>query len=109
VLTSVRGDREVAGVRVSGRGRISWWQGAEQVQSEVTAEPGRWYRLTTAVHVGAKTWDFTLWDRSTGQLLVTMAGLPWRDARDASVDDVCFESPDGAGAGTVLDNLAVER
>ena len=109
VLTSVRGDREVAGVRVSGRGRISWWQGAEQVQSEVAAEAGRWYRLTTAVHVGAKTWDFTLWDRSTGQLLVTMAGLPWRDATDVSVDDVCFESPGGAGAGTVLDNLAVER
>ena len=25
------------------------------------------------------------------------------------VDDVCFESPDGVGAGLVLDNLAVER
>ena len=109
VLTGVRGDREVAAVRVSGRGRIGWWQGAEQVQTDLEAQPGRWYRLTTSVHVATKTWDFVLFDRSNGAVLASAAGLGWRDARDTSVDDVCFESPDGVGAGLVLDNLEVQR
>jgi hypothetical protein len=109
VLTGVRGDREVAAVRVSGRGRIGWWQGAEQVQTDLDAQPGRWYRLTTTVHVATKTWDFVLFDRSNGAVLASANGLAWRDPRDTSVDDVCFRSPDGVGAGLVLDNLEVQR
>jgi len=50
-----------------------------------------------------------LFDRSNGAVLASAAGLGWRDARDTSVDDVCFESPDGVGAGLVLDNLEVQR
>ncbi len=109
VLTGVRGDREVAAVRVSGRGRVGWWQGAQQAQGDLEAQPGRWYRLTTTVHVGTKTWDFVLFDRSNGAVLASASGLAWRDGRDTSVDDVCFESPDGVGAGIVLDNLEVQR
>jgi hypothetical protein len=61
------------------------------------------------VHVPAKTWDFVLYDRSSGAVLVARAGLPWRDPRDSTVDDVCFETPDGVGAGLVIDNLRVLR
>jgi hypothetical protein len=109
VLTGVRGDREVAAVRVSGRGRIGWWQGPQPVQTDLDAQPGRWYRLTTTVHVATKTWDFVLYDRADGRVLASANGLAWRDPADTSVDDVCFESPEGAGAGLLLDNLEVQR
>jgi hypothetical protein len=41
---------------------------------------------------------------------VTPADTPAAVAAvDTSVDDDCFESPDGVGAGLVLDNLEVQR
>jgi hypothetical protein len=109
VLASVRGDREVAGVRITGGGRLAWWQGAEQAQSDLRPGPGTWYRITTTVHVPTKTWGFVLYDRLSGAILVALAGLPWRDARDSTVEEVCFETPDGVGAGLVIDNLRVLR
>jgi hypothetical protein len=109
ILTSVRGDREVAGVRVGDRGRAAWYEGPGRVQSEERLAAGRWYRVTTTVHVPTKTWDFVLWDRSTGGIILSRGGLPWRDPRDATVDEVCIGSPDGPGAGTLVDNLRVRR
>jgi hypothetical protein len=109
VLSSVRGDREVAGLRVGDRGRLAWYEGAARLQSEERVAVGRWYRVTTVVHVPTKTWDFTLWDRSTGGIVLSRTGLPWRDPRDPTVDEVCIGSPDGTGAGVLVDNLRVRR
>ena len=108
-LTSVRGDREVAGLRVGDRGRVAWYEGAARLQSEERVAVGTWYRVTTTVHVPTKTWDFTLWDRSTGAIVLTRGGLPWRDPRDPTVDEVCMGSPDGTGAAVLVDNLRVRR
>jgi hypothetical protein len=105
----VRGDEEVARVRAGANGRISWWQGATQTQSEQTVAPGQWYRLTTTVHVATKTWDFILSDRARGSIVLQAVGVPWRDATGATVDSVCLGSPEGAGAALLLDNFRVQR
>lgn len=109
LLTSVRGDEEVARVRAGANGRISWWQGATQTQSEQTVAPGQWYRLTTTVHVATKTWDFILSDRARGSIVLQADGVPWRDATGATVDSVCLGSPEGTGAALLLDNFRVQR
>jgi hypothetical protein len=109
LLTSVRGDREVARVRAGANGRISWWQGPTQTQSDQTVAPGRWYRLTTTVHVATKTWDFRLVDRASGAVVLGADAVPWRDPTDATVDSVCLGSPDGTGAALLLDNFRVQR
>jgi hypothetical protein len=88
---------------------VAWYEGAARLQSEERVAVGAWYRVTTTVHVPTKTWDFTLWDRSTGAVVLTRSGLPWRDPRDPTVDEVCIGSPDGTGAGVLVDNLRVRR
>jgi len=109
VLTSVRGDQEVANIRLGSNGRFGYASGVERPATELRAANGAWYRSTVVVHLDRKTYDWQLRDRSTGLVLQTVAGAAWVDATSTMVERVCVKSPEGPGASLLFDNLKVRR
>jgi hypothetical protein len=109
VLTSIRGDDEVANVRLGSNGRFGYTAGALRPTLELRASSGVWYRSSLVVHLATKTYDWQLRDRASGAVLHTQSAIPWASTVPSSVERLCLRTPEGPGASLVFDNLRIRR
>lgn len=94
-IVSLRGSGgEVGSLRVSSRGRLSWFDGSTKVRSEIAMKAGSWYRVTIDVDQAHRTYGFTI-TTDKGKAVAKRSKLDWRTASVPSAREACLETGTG--------------
>lgn len=111
-VTSIRHDgAETAVVRLDSRGAFSYFDGPNEVRSDVPWVPGTWYTSSVVLDLSSSTYAWTVTRASDGATLFDVDGAAWRTSAAGPATDVCLESaaasrPDITFA---VDRIRVER
>jgi hypothetical protein len=95
ILLSLRGSGgDLGSLRISKRGRFSWFDGPTKTESTTRFRSSRWYRVTAVVQQSGRTYDLTVADDG-GRVVLRRRGLDWRRAEVPSLREMCIETGDG--------------
>jgi hypothetical protein len=94
-VVSLRGSGgDLGSVRISKRGRFSFFDGPRKVEPSTRFVRRGWYRLLVVVDQGRRTYDITI-RRDDGTVVMRRRGLAWRRPDVPSVREMCLETSTG--------------
>lgn len=82
---------DLGSVRISKRGRFSFFDGPRKVEPSTRFVRRGWYRLLVVVDQRRRTYDITI-RRDDGTVVMRQRGLDWRRPEVPSVREMCIET-----------------
>ena len=110
IITTLRdGGEEAASVRAGQGGTFVWYDGETRIRSDVAIQPGRWYRSSVGLDIGARRYSWRLAD-DAGDVLLEASNLALRDQLAGPVSEVCVgTSSEAPGRGVEFDDVRLSR
>jgi hypothetical protein len=110
IITTLRdGGEEAASVRAGQGGTFVWYDGETRIRSDVAIQPGRWYRSSVGLDIGARRYSWRLAD-DAGDVLLEASNLALRDQLAGPVSEICVgTSSEAPGRGVEFDDVRLSR
>jgi hypothetical protein len=91
-IVALRGSGgDLGSVRISKRGRFSYFDGTRKVEPSTRFVRRAWYRLSVVTDQRRRTYDVTV-RRDDGTVVLRQRGLRWRRAEVPSLREMCIQT-----------------